>query len=190
MKLKIGSLLVAVAIVAFAAPAMAGASTGLTDGGVLVPVGTTITGSNVGSVTTTAATLGNTSCESLMFNVELNQNSAATGFTALGITTGSMSGCVWNGTAVKATNVTVVEITSPGGSSGTGKASFSYEIDYPGLTCKYTASGAAFAYTAGSDAINFTKAPLTSSPAACGTTTFDASVTLSTPGSGTPIVIM
>lgn len=189
MKLKVTSLLAAVAVIAFAAPAVASASSGLTEKGTLVPVGSTITGTNVGSITTTSETLDDTVCDTMTFKTELNQNSAATGFTALGTPTGSMSGCVWNGMAVKATNVAVVSLSSPSSSSGTGKASFSYEIDYPKLTCKYTASGVSFTYTAGTDVINFSDAALTVSPAGCGPTTFDGTITLSTP-SGAPIEIM
>jgi len=189
MRLKLIALLAAVAVGAFAAPAGAGASTGLTEKGVLLPIGSTITGGNVGSITTTSELLGDTVCEMMMFNLELNQNSAATGFTALGTPTGSMSGCVWNSMAVKATNVIVVSLSSPSSSSGAGKASFSYEIDYPKLTCKYTASGVTFTYTAGTDVITFSDAPLAVSPEGCGPTTFDGAITLSTP-SGPPIEIM
>src|SRR6201996_8897651 len=71
---KFSMLLAAAAVLASVVPAMASASTGLTENGVLINVGSEVTMTNKGIFTTTTAKAGNIECGELMFLGKLTKN--------------------------------------------------------------------------------------------------------------------
>jgi hypothetical protein len=182
MMKKLSLLLAAIAALAFAAPTLASASTGLTENGGLVAVGSRVTGTNIGAVTITSAIFGNITCGEMMLEGEVKKNGAAVGVEVGAAGANSMGNCAAAGMAVEATSVTFTNLTSTAAEAGTGKASLSWKIDLPAVTCKFTAEAAPFTYVANGDVIKFAKAPLAVAPAAaCGVATLDAEFTLSTP---------
>src|ERR1700743_2769547 len=70
---KLGLLLTAVAVIAFAAPAVAGAHAVTSPKGVLAPVGTVMNATG-NDITITSATLGAITCLTLDTEVTLNKN--------------------------------------------------------------------------------------------------------------------
>jgi hypothetical protein len=182
MTKKLSLLLTAAAVLAFAVPAAASASTGLTEGGVLIEVGKFITGTNIGTVTTTSEKLGNITCEHVMVAAKLTVNNTSevkAGEAAASEQTAST--CFRAGVGVSVTHINLEELKTNGG--GAGKFSVTYEVELTpgGTVCTFTGMNDTFSYTPGSDSIRVENAALTVVPFACGkSATLDGSFTITT----------
>ena len=174
---KFGMLLAATAILAGVVPAIASASTGLTEAGALIAVGSKVKLTNLGNMVTTTTKVGNLECEEVIMEAELKKNTAVAGvevgLPSLGIA--ANKGC-------EITEIGFTNLTSTAAEAGTGTMTFDYKIDtVGGVACTFTANAAPFTYAANTDTIQFAKAALIAAPAACGKATLDAKFTVSTP---------
>jgi len=174
-----------IAVVAFAAPAMASANPQLTmPAGTTVPKGTLITGTSTNAVTKTS--IGELKCEKVVLNGEVTENSG-TSVTGVGIGEGTTTTCTDNGAKISIVDVTLSDLHSSESEKGTATFSFKGELPVVG-TCTYTGTGAPFTYVTNSDIIKFTEATLTASPKACGTAHLSGEFTLETTGGGEVIL--
>jgi hypothetical protein len=198
MAKKSSLLVAAMAVLAFAVPAMASAAAPLseTGGTVVVPVGSGITLTSTNMRTKTS--LGTFGCKKveLMGKVTLNEESAK-GPKAEGSSSEEFTGseCELEGVSVPVKNIKLTNLKTGSGlglTTGTGTASFSYTALFPpSVDCVYTATNQPFTYstTAMTNSIKFTNVSLIGSPAACGNATFSADFALTTTGTTTPIAI-
>jgi hypothetical protein len=185
MAKKLSLLLAAAAVLAFAAPAMASAATGLTEKGVLIPIRSKVRATNIGSAVFTSTKTGNISCSIFRFTTEVTSNTTST-VAEIGVSGSSTaSGCsVPSGATITFKNITVSQVDTTGG--GTGSITFSFEAVIGSLTCKYSTASGSFTYNPaetaeGGDVLTFSSVPLSVTPAACGTTTqFDGKFTMET----------
>jgi hypothetical protein len=185
MAKKLSLLLAAVAVFAFAIPAMANAAVGLTQGGSLVKFGTEIEGVSTNAVTTSS--IGNVACEKVTLSGTITKNSKEAGVAGEGNGKSSTSKCFFKGTtAISITNIKLISISSGPTEDLNGKVSFSFEADLPGLTCKYTGTNVSGTISTGG-VVTLKEAPLTVSPAACGTAKLDGDFTLTAGGSGVTV---
>jgi len=167
MPKKFGPLATAIAVLAFAVPALASASTGVKQGGSLLSPGTVLEG--VSTNTTMTTTLGTLKCASVSVSAELSKNNAAEGFEAVGNGETSTSTCVLGSTSFTVKNIILNKLTSGPSESGKGKVIFSFEMLLSSsLTCKYATTGASFTYPVEGSNLRLTNVPLTATPAACG----------------------
>jgi hypothetical protein len=176
--------MVAGALVAFAIPAMASASSLTQPAGTLVPVGSVVTAVSTNAKMKTS--LGTLTCEKWTVNTQVTKNSGSGTVTAVQSGAGTTSVCKLGSSGLIFTNVKFnsLSVTSP----TAGSANFSYEIDFSGLTCKYASTSGAtpVTYTSGGSSIHV-GGPLTATPASCGTSTFEADFALSRTAS--PVII-
>lgn len=179
----------AIVTLVLAVPAFASASTGLTESGVLVPVGSIVRGTNVAQFTVTSS-IGDWTCNSVSFNARVTKNNETEGVAGSGEGEGTPSTCSFKGNAIKVTNFRFVSLSSTSAQPGKGTISLSFEADLPVLTCKYSATSAPFTYTSGTDVIQIDKASLSVSPAACGSAKLDWLVTFTTSGGGPGLIWM
>jgi len=187
MAKKLSLMLAAAALLAFAIPSMANAATGLTTGGspggVLVPVGTKIRGTNVGVITTTTNKVGNIECSTVTVEGEVTENSETKGIKGVGVGEGTASECNVGGNAATITNIKLNSLASSAAETEEGKAELSFTADLPGSTvCNFStaAGGTVGTFVTNSDKITFTKAPLVAAPTGCGKATLDGTFTLET----------
>lgn len=184
---KLTLLAAAVAVVALAVPAMAGASQLTMPAGTTVPVETKITGTSTNAVTTTS--IGELKCAKVVLNGEVTKNNG-TEVAGVGIGTGTTTTCTDEGASINITNVTLTSLASS--TSGSGTAAFSFQADLPVVgTCTYTATAAPFTYVSGANPaeLKFTKATLTASPSACGTAKLDGEFKLETTGTEEALIL-
>ena len=186
MAKKFNLLMAAVAVLAFAVPAMASAAPSVTSkAGTLAPVGTIITGTSTNTELST--NLGTLKCEKLIVKGKITENSGS----SVKVTKegeGTTSGCKVGTEALTWTDLTLLNITSTVDKSGT--VGLHFVMDLPGdVTCTYEGAAVPFTYTSGSDTITIS-GNLKPTPAACGAeakTKFTGSYTL-TIGS-TPVIL-
>jgi hypothetical protein len=181
MAKKLTFLLAAIAVLAFAVPAMASAAvpTLQEESGTPVKTGTTIrgTGSNV---ILTSSTLGEIKCTTITLEGVLSVNDMTNGITASN--TGQVSppttDCTNGTNTVNVTNVTLTDLKSTVG--GVAKTSFTAVVDIgASTTCTFTGKEVEGTYANGGSVLTFTAATgITSSPVACGTAKLDGKFTL------------
>ena len=199
MAKKLSLVLAAVAVLAFAVPAFASATTGLTmEGalGTLIPEGKLVELTNVGNITTTSSKTGDIICEEVTVTGKVTTNTTAkvvvtgTGF----FENDKATKChLKNGTAVTVPKIELTKVETEGkevagteGKDGTFVVTFQVKI---GTTvCTYTTTTGTGHYIAGTDKLTVKEAPLSVTPAACGTTaTLDGEFTVRTdPTTETP----
>src|ERR1041384_2291045 len=110
---KLGLLLGATVVLAFAIPAVAGAHAVTSKAGVLAPKGTVITATG-SDVTFTSSILGATTCTTLTLTFELTENDG-TDVTGSGTTNNPpSSGCVQNGNPVTITSFAITRLAAEG----------------------------------------------------------------------------
>ncbi len=186
MAKKFSLLMAAVAVFAFAIPALASATPTLTKNASdppagSIPTGTVIKGTavttgTIGTPKLTSTILGTIECNSLAITGTLTTNS---GGTVTGTSGGlfTSANCTNKGNPVTVTKIEVTDLLST--VSGKGTASFTSTIDVAGLNCVFTGTSIPFTYTVGGDIIKFEKAgTVDGSPAGCGNATLDAEFTL------------
>jgi hypothetical protein len=198
MAKKLSLLIAAMAVLAFAVPAMASATAPLTEsnGTVVVPVGSGITGTSTNAKTKTS--LGTLSCKKveLMGKVTVNEESTkgpkAEGGAGEEEFTGSE--CEVEGVSVPVKKIKLTNLKTGSGlglTTGTGTATFSFTALIGSFDCVFTGTNVPFTYstTTMTNSIKFTNASLTGSPAACGTGTFSGDFELFTTGTNTKIEV-
>jgi hypothetical protein len=196
---KLSLVLAAVAVLAFAVPAFASATTGLTmEGalGTLIPTGKKVEFVNVGNIVLTSTKTGNITCEEMTVTGEVTTNT-----TKKVVVTGKefsannkAAKChLENGTAVTVPSIELEKVETEGKEvAGTEGKDFTFIVAFKPtigtLTCTYTTTTGTGHYIAGTDVLTTERAALTVTPAACGTTTtLDGKFTLQTdPTSETP----
>jgi hypothetical protein len=180
MTKKLSLLLAAVAVLAFAVPAFASASTGLTENGKLIATGQLITGTSIGQVTTTSEKLGDITCQEVMVEAELVTNTTSEVKATKGGTQ-SATTCFRNGAEVKVFGIELNELKTTGGGTGTASAAFKVELTTGGTVCEFKGSSDVGTYTPGSDVITISSQPLSVTPLACGkSASLDGSFTMTT----------
>ena len=173
---KFSLLMVAVAVLAVAVPAMASATelnTKSTGGeATRVPLNTVVTGTG-SEVTLTSSTLGTIKCKKLNLKGKVTTNNGTTVEASSAAETPVQETCL-NGTkAVNVTSVTLTKLFS--NTTGTGTVSFTATVDVgPELECTFTGTNVAGTWTSPSSTLTFTSATgVTSTPPACGTAKLD-----------------
>jgi hypothetical protein len=196
---KFSLLLAGVAVLAFAVPAFASATTGLTESGVLVSPGQKVEAKNIGGVVLTSTKLTNITCKSVTLTGEVEKNTTAT----VRIVQGAFSAnnfakeCTTaSETPVTVKNISLKEIHTEGKEIGgglkEGKFSVTFELTVGTLTCKFSTASSVGHYVPGTDEITTTEGKLEVTPAACGTSaTLDGKFTITTDNSPTftPLII-
>jgi hypothetical protein len=170
---KLGLLLAAVALMAFAVPTMAGAHAVTSKANTLAPTGTilTLTGEDV---TSPSSVIGTTTCKklTLLLTLKINDGTNVTGSGATN--TPTSEGCV-NGThKVTVTEINITQLKAEGTETW---VNFVWTEDIaasPTLECTFTGTKVPFKYAAGTDTIVFDKAPGISGSSGCGTATLTA----------------
>lgn len=185
---KFSLFMAAVAVLAFAIPALASASPTATGvDGKSLPVGTEITATAIttgvhGTPKLTSTILGTIECATLDITGTLTVNS---GGTVTGNSGGAFTSttCTNKGNPVSVTSIVVNDLVTT--VSGKATVHFTSVIDVAGLTCTFTGTNIPGTYTLGTDILTFNKAAtVDGSPAGCGNATFDGEFTLEyyTPG--------
>jgi hypothetical protein len=182
---KLTLLLAAVAVVAFAVPSLASASSITSSAGKLTPVGTKITATGT-NITQTTSTLGAITCKKLTFNFTVVKNASST-FEGEGTNSNPATESCMNGMRTLVfTSFDVSKLLST--TSGSGTVNIKAIEDLAGITCTLIGTSVPFTYTPGSNTIVFSSATgITSSPAACGTEKLDGSFALEI--GGTPVIL-
>jgi hypothetical protein len=173
------------ALVAFAAPAVAGAAPSLTmPVGTLVPKATVFVATSTNTVFTDV--LGNHTCEVWTFSAEVTENSG-TKIEGVGVGEGTSFGCRLGSSPVTVTRINLLKLSST--VAGHGAMTVSFTEDLPGLTCSYESEsgGTPFIYVAGASSIHVS-GTLKATPAACGPETVSGDFALATKGGGSLIV--
>jgi hypothetical protein len=181
MARKLVLLMLVVASMALAVPALAAASPGLTyPAGVLIPVASKIKASSTNWVLTNA--LGGLTCSEVVFNATVTENGGSS-VKASG-SSGSTSICHLLEHPLVYEELKLEELASA--SAGKGTASLSFKLALaPGVNCSYAATKVPFTYVLGSNVVHFSNATLSAKPAACGPAHFDADFSL-TKSAGEP----
>jgi hypothetical protein len=176
--------LTTVAVLAFTMPAMASATTGLTENGSFVAHGTEILTVNNGPVDQTLPRGVKITCTSLKLHslVEINSTTEFRASTAAG---SSASGCsTESGASVPVPTITLSELRTTGEviSGSTKKANFklSFQEKIGSATCNFTVSAGEATYLAGGSELIVSEQPVTGSPAVCGNSKLDGKLRLTT----------
>lgn len=146
---------VAIALVAFASPAVSSASQVTKPAGVVLPVGSVLKA--VSTNVKIATFLGTITCATVTMEAELTTNSGGT-VTGKGKGTGVTSSCLLNGKT--AVSVTVAKLkhfhlTSP----SDGNAEVTFQVDLPaGIGCHFE-DNASFTYTSGTSQLHLVGLP-------------------------------
>jgi hypothetical protein len=190
MAKKLSLLMAAVAVIAFAVPAFASASSLTMPAGTLVPVGTKIVGTSTN--TTTLTSLGLLSCNTVSVTGEVTANSGGS-VAGIGIGTGNTSECFLSEEeAITITDITLESISSS--TSGSGTIHFTFVADLPNnVVCHFVtkSAGASFNYVSGTDSLSIPAQKLEATPAACRPGEIEGTFTLETdPETGTGGVIL
>jgi hypothetical protein len=173
MKKKLSLLLAMSAIVAFAAPAFASAATGLTENGVLIPVGSKLEYTSLGIFLITSEKLGNIECKAATFTTIVVRNGAAEADESGVAGRSTASTCSRAGTEVKVFGIEVPEIKTTGGGTGVISQAFKVELTPGGTVCTFVGTNDTFTYkptetSEGGAVITVEKGALSVTPAACG----------------------
>jgi hypothetical protein len=187
--------LTVIASLALAVPAVASATTGLTEGGTLVPVGTELIATNIGSIIQTTSKAGNLTCRSVKIAAKLEANSTAevrASGTGAGVSTATECS-VSSGAAVIFSEIKLYKFQTAGEviSGSTKKITFnmSFKETIGSLVCSYSIASGIATYTASSSVFTISEQPMSVTPAACGTTSkLDGQFSLSTT-SGSALVL-
>jgi hypothetical protein len=167
MAKKFSLLMAAVAVLAFAIPAMASAGTVTSSAGVLAPVGTVITGTSSNTETTNTK-FGTLKCANVTVKGKLTENSGGK-VAAKTEGVGSTKECKVGTKELTITDPTLLSLSST--AAGSGTVGLTFEATVPAIgTCHFAGTAVPFTYTAGSDSIHVA-GKLTATPAACGTGT-------------------
>jgi hypothetical protein len=171
---KLSLLLTTAAVLGLAAPALASAATGLTEGGKLVAVGTNIRFTNTGTITITSTKTGNISCTTMTLLAKLTTNNLTT-VAGTGVAgQSSATNCTVAGTGTASfTNLGFKNFHTTGG--GTGTAGLEASVKLAAITCNYSTPSASGTYSPsetseGGGTVTFNEVALSVTPAACGTT--------------------
>jgi hypothetical protein len=179
MTKKLSLLLAAVAVLAFAVPAFASASTGLTENGKLIATGQLITGTSIGQVTTTSEKLGDITCQEVMVEAELVTNTTSEVKATKGGTQ-SATTCSRAGAKEEVFGIELNELKTTGGGTGTASAAFKVKLT-GGTVCTFVGTSDVFTYSPGGDVIAISSQPLSVTPVACGkSASLDGSFTMTT----------
>jgi hypothetical protein len=191
MAKKISLLLAAIAVIAFAVPAMASATTGLTSpAGTLVPVNTAIRGTNVGTPIVTSSKFGELKCSTVELNGKITKNNATEGAEGVGSGTSTASSCTLpGGGSFKVKNIELTSVKSPASTPEEGTASFKFTAFELPQECTFTATNDKATYVANTDSLKLEKAALTVTGTNCGTATFDGTFTLETTAAAAIIIM-
>jgi hypothetical protein len=174
-------LLVAVALLLFASPAMASAGTITAKAGTLATVGSSLSGTSLNMHITSS--IGDIVCKDAPFVNSIEKNTALVGFETKQNASSEPTECFFKGTiATQPTSFNIEKLVSTASETGKGTASLSMSFDLPSLLCTYTATAVPFTYVVKSNQITFTKGALKASPAGCGTATLDADFTFTIGG--------
>jgi len=194
MTKKLSLLLAAVAVVAFAVPAAASATSPLlVDHTGTVLKTAKILGTSTNAVTKTS--LGNLTCEKVTVTGEITQNEKTT-VKGVGVGAGTSSKCFLGGTkAIEITDITLVEIHTSTVEEiekvkvGTGTINVTFKADLPnGVTCHFSSPNMPFSYNLGTtnDSIKITEGNLLGTPAACEPGLLSGDFTLETDDGAVP----
>jgi hypothetical protein len=187
---KLSLLLAAVAVLAFAVPAMASAHKVTSKAGTLAAVGTIITGTG-SDVTLTSSLLGPITCGTLTLTGELTVNDG-TNVTGKGTTNNPPStDCTNEGQPVVVTSVAISSLKAEGTETNVSFVA-TVDINSPKpVECTFTGVKVPFTYTVGGDSIVFTKAAGITSTGGCGPATLDGSFTIEIikEGVSTPVIL-
>jgi hypothetical protein len=180
---KFSLLLAAVAVLAFAVPAMASASAVTTQAGALIGTPTTVEGTGT-NVILTSSTLGSISCGTLNLVGTLTKNDGSTVEGSASEQEPVTSDCTNTHGTVTVTKLTLTKLFA-GTVGGVQKqfVNFTSKVDIGALTCNITGTEVPFTYTAGDDKIVFTEAT-GATAAGCGTLKLDGSFTIEVGGAG------
>jgi hypothetical protein len=178
-KLRLLALLAG--LLAVAVPAMAQASTGITQPtNVLLAVGTEVAVESTDMEVATSA--GIVTCATAKGIVKLTKNSASAGVEGVAMAAGSTTGCLLGGSPITVSSLKLSPLISTSTSSGSGTLGVSFQI-VSGGTCMYTASAAPFTYTANGSAIHISDIGMTANPMTCPAAKLFADFTLRRSGS-------
>ncbi len=177
MARKFSLFLAAVAVAAFAAPALASAAPEITINGVRAPTGSQISGSSTNTVWKTE--FGDFTCGTVAFSGEITANTGST-MAAKGTAPMTASSCFFKGTTpFSVEDATLLSLHSA--TAGKGTVSLTYRAVETGLTCHYSNTALPFTYPASRNTLTI-KGELTASPAECGNTSIESTFTISSPG--------
>jgi hypothetical protein len=174
---KLGLLIAAVAVLAFAVPAAASAAPSITSvAGTKAPVNTKITGT-ASDVSFTSSTLGTITCDEVTIYGKLSENTG----TSVKMGTegeGTTENCEDNGDEISFSDITVTNLAMTVVNKGT--LSFDATAHLPGaLECVFTGTNVPFTYVSTTPNITFNKSGgIKAVPAGCGNITFDATFKL------------
>ncbi len=171
MARKLCLLMSVAALLAVAAPATASATQFTNAGGGLVAVGTSVSGTNVGTFTLTSSLVGSITCQTVTLKGKVVKNTGSEAEIE-GVGQSATSNCLWMGNAVTATDFTLFTIKH-GAPAGTFTMSFVVTMDLPKVTCTFTGTNVPYSYTGGGSTITFSNAAGVTS-ATCGATKLDA----------------
>ena len=187
MAKKFSLFMAAMAVLAFAIPAMASAAPEVTSkAGTRAAVPQNITGTNVGHVLTTGTPFGTLTCNKVTLNGVLTVNSGTKVTGNAG--TGTTSECNVNNNPLTITNITVTHLEST--VVGSGVASFTFVADLPGgITCDYTGTNVPFTYVTGTSHITFKEAAGINGPGFCAAPAIKFDGTFSIEIGSTPVIL-
>jgi hypothetical protein len=178
---KLSMLFAAVAVLAFAIPAMASAAEStLTEAGTPVAVGKVLVGTNIGNVNLTSSALGTISCKKLTLKATVKKNEKNNVEAGGENASPPVEDCT-NGTkTVVVTKVTLNKLASTADQVVT--ATFVATLDIgPELECTFTGTNVEGDYKTGTDIITFKEAAgIVGSPILCGTAKLDGEFTIET----------
>jgi hypothetical protein len=182
MARKLSLFFTALAIAAFAAPALASAAPEITVNGTRAPIGTTLNGKSTN--TTWKTELGNFTCGTVSFVSQVTANTGTT-MAAKGTSPMTTSSCFFKGTtAFTIDDATLLSLHSA--TSGKGTVSLTYTATAFGLTCHYSNTALPFTYPVLGNTVTIA-GELTASPAECGNTSIESTFMLTSP-SGTVVL--
>lgn len=184
MAKKLSLVLAAVAVLAFAIPAVASASKA-TLNGALAPVGTQITGTG-SDVTLNSELLGAITCETLNLNGEITKNDGTNVEGSGTNVSPTQAGCKNGKKAVTVTKVVVTKLASS--VSGHGVLSFTSKVDVGTLECEFSATEIEGTYVSGTNVLKAEGAgPVIATPSSCGNATLTGSFALES--ESTPLIL-
>lgn len=175
---KLNLALAAVALIAFAVPAFAGATSMTQPANMLVPVNTSTTWTSHLPVVKTNLG-GNIACEEVVLNAKISKNN---GTAVEGANNGGSfaKGCFFAGNPISVTMPTLRSFVSAAALKGT--ASVIFIADLPGgLKCTYEETAVPYTFAKEASTLKMVGA-LKVTPATCGTATLEAEFTVEETG--------
>jgi len=188
MAKKFSLLMAAVAVLAFAIPAMANAAPEVTiSAGTTAKVGQVIKGESTNAKTQTS--LGNITCAKTVINAKLTENTG-TSVKVTGNGGGEAATCLLGGKEVKVTDLTLTDLSASSAGQGTLRMTYVWDMS-GGIVCHFVspAGGIPFTYTAGSSKITLTNADFTATPAGCEPAFVTGEFTITNPETGLGLIL-